>query len=68
MHQVRLKFKELLSIEGSDGLSVIVLTDIAEQRALNVICDKPMSDQMMIRINHAPHADMLLPETMRETS
>ena len=64
MRQVRLIFKELVSVEGSDGLSVIVLTDPTEQRALNVICDKQMSDQLMMRTNHLPHVDMLLPETL----
>lgn len=64
MNQVRLIFKELVAIEGGEGLSVIVLTDTSEQRALNIICDKPMSDQIMMRMNKVPHADMLLPEAL----
>ncbi len=65
-HRIRLLFRELSEIAGSDGMAVALLTDENEQRALSVICDKQMTDQMAIRLNAQPNRRILLPEVLVE--
>lgn len=64
MNRVLLKFKSISQIVGADGLSVVILTDPAEQRALSVICDKAMTEQLQLRITLLEHHHKLLPEVL----
>ncbi|MBR6828141.1 MAG: bifunctional nuclease family protein [Prevotella sp.] len=64
MDKVRLFYKDISEIVGGGGCAVIRMTDEAEQRALCVICDKPLSDQMSIRINKTPQRRKMLPEAL----
>ena len=64
MNRIRLHYKDLAEIVGSDGFSVVRLTDEDEKRALCVICDKTMTAQMAIRFNRMPGREMMLPEVL----
>ena len=62
--KTRLFFREMAQIVESNGLSVVVLTDADSQRALTIICDEPMTQQLLIRINHLPGETTMLPEVL----
>ena len=64
MERVQLFYKDLSEIVGSNGFAVARLTDAEEQRALSVICDKPMADQLSIRTLRRPDREQMLPEVL----
>lgn len=64
MRRVQLFYKDFSEIVGSNGFSVARLTDVDEQRAICVICDKAMTDQMSIRFNSLPRHKTMLPEVL----
>ncbi|MBR6194250.1 MAG: bifunctional nuclease family protein [Prevotella sp.] len=64
MKWVQLFYKDFSEIMGSNGFSVARLTDADEQRAISVICDKAMTEQMSIRFNRLPGRKMMLPEVL----
>ena len=64
MRWVQLFYKDFSEIMGSNGFSVARLTDADEQRAISVICDKAMTEQMSIRFNRLPGRKMMLPEVL----
>lgn len=64
MNRVRLFYKDISEIIGSDGFSIIRLTDADNQRAVCVICDKDMTAQMGIRHNRQPGREQMLPEVL----
>lgn len=66
MKRERLFYKDLSEIVGSNGFSVIRLVDIDEQRALSVICDKAMTEQLTIRMNRVPSRHQMLPEVLAD--
>lgn len=64
MSRLQLKFKSIAQIVGSDGLSVIVLTDLGEEKGLSVVCDKAMTDQLSLRLALNEQRYQLLPEVL----
>lgn len=64
MNRVRLFYKDVSEIVGSNGFSVVRLTDVDEQRAICVVCDKALTDQLTIRINRQPGRELMLPEVL----
>lgn len=62
--RIRLYFREMAQIVDSCGLSVVVLTDVQCRQALTIICDEPMTQQLLIRINHLPGEETMLPEVL----
>jgi hypothetical protein len=64
--KIRLYFREMAQIADTAGLSVVVLTDEFLLRALTIICDEPMTQQLLIRINHLPGEETMLPEALTE--
>lgn len=64
MRRVRLYYRDMSEILGSNGFSVARLTDVDGLSAICVICDKAMSDQLSIRLNHMPSRDLMLPEVL----
>ena len=50
MCNVRLKFKGLSQILGSDNLVLAVLVDVAEQRQLVIPCDRHQAYQIRLRM------------------
>ena len=64
MNRIQLFYNDMSEIVGSDGFSVVRLIDIDEQRAICVICDKAMTEQMTIRFNRLPGYQRMLPEVL----
>jgi len=64
MKRVQLFYKDFSEIVGSNGFSVARLTDADEQKAISVICDKAMTEQMSIRFNQLPGRETMLPEVL----
>ena len=62
--RTRLRYNSIQQIVGSDGLSVIVLTDEQETRSLNVVCDQLMASQLLLRHNRVGECQKLLPEVL----
>ena len=54
----------MAQMAGSEGLSVVVLSDSAGLWALTIICDEPMTQQLLIRFNHLPGQQQMLPEVL----
>ena len=64
MNRIRLFYKDISEIVGSNGFSVARLTDVDEQRAICVVCDKAMTEQLSIRFNKMPGREQMLPEVL----
>lgn len=64
--KVQLFFREMAQITGSEGLSVVVLSDSTGCWALTIICDEPMTQQLLIRYNHLPGERQMLPEVLTQ--
>jgi len=62
--RVQLFYRDISEIVGSDGCSVVRLTDEDGRLAISVVCDKPMTDQLIIRSQHQPGCDLMLPEVL----
>ena len=54
----------MAQIAGSEGLSVVVLSDSAGSWALTIVCDEPMTQQLLIRFHHLPGEQHMLPEVL----
>jgi bifunctional DNase/RNase len=64
MNKVRLIFKNVSEIVGSEGIGLIILLDEDKKRQLSIPCDKEMLYQFGLRVKHVPVVDKLLPEVM----
>lgn len=64
MERVRLKFKGVSEIVGSDEIGLLILTDISEQNQLAIPCDRAMIREFGLRIGHAEVVGRLLPEVL----
>ena len=64
MERVQLFFSEMSQIVGSDGLSVVVLTDESRQHALTVVLDHAMNEQLSLRLKGIPGHSTMLPEVL----
>ena len=62
--KIRLFFREMAQIADSTGLSVVVLTDEHRRQAITIICDEPMTQQLLIRLNRLPGQETMLPEVL----
>ena len=65
MERIQLKYRCLAEIvESSDGLAIVTLTDVIESRALNIVCDKTMCNQLQMRAKQLEICNCMLPEVM----
>lgn len=64
MSKIRLVFKGVSEIVGTDDLGVLVLTDEKEQRQITVVCDKAMALQAELRVQQLPLTQIMLPEVL----
>ena len=64
MNRIRLFYLDTSEIVGSDGYSVVRLADADKKRAICVICDKEMTDQLNIRHTRMPMRGLMLPEVL----
>ena len=63
MKRTKLKFHAMQQMAGTDDMSVILLTDEAQQRMLSFLCDKAIAQQFTIRINNE-NSRFMLPEAL----
>ena len=64
MDKIRLIFKGISEIVGSEEVGVLVLTDETETRQISITCDKAMLYQFELRMQCAPVVGRLLPEVL----
>jgi hypothetical protein len=64
MKRVRLRFESIQQVVGSNDLAVILLTDELRLRAISVVCDPPMTRQVMLRLQSPEQSANLLPEAL----
>ena len=64
MERVKLKFKSVSEILGTDEIGLLILTDENEARQMAMPCDRSMIYQFGLRLNRAPVVGRLLPEVL----
>lgn len=64
MERTRLIYKSLAEIVGSDGMAIITLTDESLARALSIVCDQTMRNQLQMRAEHLELCQSMLPEVL----
>ena len=64
MERTQLVFREISQIVGGEGLSVALLTDLSGERAVTIVCDRLMAEQMALRMNPHSSTARLLPEVL----
>jgi hypothetical protein len=62
--RVRLIFKSVSEIVGSDNIGLLVLTDSDGQRQVAVPCDDRTLNEFRMRMDHNPMSNKLLPEVL----
>jgi hypothetical protein len=62
--RVRLIFKSVSEIVGSQDIGLLVLTDSAEQRQVALPCDRHTLNEFSIRMDRTPIVNKLLPEAL----
>ena len=67
MTDVRLKFKSVSEIVGTEDIGLLILVDEEEKRQLTITCDRSMLVQFRLRIQHVPIVNLLLPEVLWQT-
>jgi len=64
MAKERLIFKGVSEIVGSEDLGLLILTDVAKERQITIVCDKAMAIQLELRMKHIPITKIMLPEVL----
>lgn len=64
MTGVRLYFKGVSEIVGTDDLYVLMLTDETEDRQITVVCDRTSAVQLDMRSKQLPVTYFMLPEVL----
>lgn len=64
MGKVRLLFKGITEIVGTDRMGLILLTDAREERQVSIVCDRQMIFQFVARMEHTPVVEKMLPEVL----
>jgi hypothetical protein len=64
MNRLKLRFENLQQIVGGDGIALVLLTDMERKRALTVICDEAMMQQLLLRLKNRALCRTMLPETL----
>ncbi len=64
MGKIRLHFKSITQIVGSDKLGLIILVDNEERRQISIVCDKDIRSQFVLRMSGVPITSRLCPEAL----
>lgn len=64
MNKVKLIFKNVSEIVGSDEVGLLILSDEGETHQIAIPCDKNMIYQFSLRISDIPIHEALLPEVL----
>lgn len=62
--RVRLTFKSVSEIVGTENIGLLVLTDSAEMRQVAIPCDKHTLNEFALRMEKLPIVDKLMPEVL----
>lgn len=62
--RVRLTFKSVSEIVGTEDIGLLVLTDSAEMRQVAIPCDKHTLNEFALRMEKLPIVDKLMPEVL----
>lgn len=66
MNKVKLIFKNVSEIVGSDEVGLLILSDEREAHQIAIPCDKNMVYQFSLRISDIPIREALLPEVLAQ--
>ena len=64
MNKVRLIFKSVTEIVGTDNVGLLILVDEQQQRQLTIPCDRNMLYQFSLRVQKVPITNRMLPEVL----
>lgn len=64
MNKVRLIFKSVTEIVGSDDVGLLILVDEQQQCQLTIPCDRNMLYQFSLRVQKVPITNRMLPEVL----
>lgn len=64
MNKVRLIFKSVTEIVGTDDVGLLILVDEQQQRQLTIPCDRNMLYQFSLRVQKVPITNRMLPEVL----
>lgn len=64
MNKVRLFFKSVTEIVGTNDVGLLILVDEQQQRQLTIPCDRNMLYQFSLRVQKVPITNRMLPEVL----
>ena len=64
MERIRLYFKNVSEILGTEDVGIIILVEKSEERQIAITCDRNMIYQFGLRIGKTPNVETLLPEVL----
>ena len=64
MSKVKLFFKGVSEIVGTEDMGLLILTDEAKQKQISIVCDKAMAVQLELRTKNIPVVKIMLPEVL----
>lgn len=64
MNKIRVRFKSVSEIIGSEDIGLLVLVDETEERQIVITCDKQMMYQFGLRVQGDVNTERLLPEVL----
>ena len=64
MVRTQLIYKSLAEIVGSEGMGIITLTDELANRAVHIVCDQTMRNQLQMRAEQLDICNSMLPEVL----
>ena len=64
MNKTRVIFHSIKKIVGTEDLSLLILTDMVNERQLTVVCDADMAHQFDLRLAKIPITGIMLPEAL----
>ena len=64
MVRTQLIYKSLSEIVGSEGMGIITLIDESTNRALHIVCDQTMRNQLQMRAEQLDICNSMLPEVL----
>ena len=66
MERIKLRFENIQQVVGSSELSVLLLTDEGRKRALSVVCDEPITRQILMRLQNPDRCKNMLAEALMQ--
>lgn len=64
MERTRLRFESIQHVAGNEELAVLMLADEQRSRVLSIVCDAPVTRQIIMRLRNAERCKNMLPEAL----